>query len=127
MRRSTRPLHPTPGRLLPCSALSLPGLCSCRLKQAQINQAQGEATAIRVLAEANAAGVRAVAEAISDKGGMDAANLKVAQQYVDAFASLAKSSNTMIIPANAGDVAGFIGTAMSVLERVRQGSAGVRS
>ena len=96
-------------------------------KQAQINQAQGEATAIRVLAEANAAGVRAVAEAISDKGGMDAANLKVAQQYVDAFASLAKSSNTMIIPANAGDVAGFIGTAMSVLERVRQGSAGVRS
>jgi len=96
-------------------------------KQAQINQAQGEATAIRVLAEANAAGVRAVAEAISDKGGMEAANLKVAQQYVDAFASLAKSSNTMIIPANAGDVAGFIGTAMSVLERVRQGSAGVRS
>ena len=96
-------------------------------KQAQINQAQGEATAIRVLAEANAAGVRAVAEAISDKGGMEAANLKVAQQYVDAFASLAKSSNTMIIPANAGDVAGFIGTAMSVLERVRQGQAGIRS
>jgi len=58
---------------------------------------------------------------------MEAANLKVAQQYVDAFASLAKSSNTMIIPANAGDVAGFIGTAMSVLERVRQGQAGIRS
>src|SRR5512139_3460950 len=57
-------------------------------KQAQINQAQGEATAIRVIAEANAAGVRAVAEAISDKGGMDAANLKVAQQYVDAFGNL---------------------------------------
>jgi regulator of protease activity HflC (stomatin/prohibitin superfamily) len=97
-------------------------------KQAQINQAQGEATAIRVLAEANAAGVRAVAEAISDKGGMDAANLKVAQQYVEAFANLAKSSNTMIIPASTGDVAGFIATAMSVLERVKQGGqAGIRS
>ena len=96
-------------------------------KQAQINKAQGEATAIRVIAEANAAGVRAVAEAISDKGGMDAANLKVAQQYVDAFANLAKSSNTMIIPASAGDVAGFIATAMSVLERTKQGQAAVRS
>jgi regulator of protease activity HflC (stomatin/prohibitin superfamily) len=96
-------------------------------KQAQINSAQGEATAIRVLAEANAAGVRAVAEAISDKGGMDAANLKVAQQYVDAFGNLAKSSNTMIIPASAGDVASFIATAMSVLERTKQGQAGIRS
>ena len=96
-------------------------------KQAAINKAQGEATAIRVIAEANAAGVRAVAEAISDKGGMDAANLKVAQQYVEAFANLAKSSNTMIIPTSAGDVAGFIATAMSVLERTKQGQAAVRS
>ena len=60
-------------------------------KQAAINKAQGDATAIRVIAEANAAAVRAVAEAIGDKGGMDAANLKVAQQYVEAFAHLAKS------------------------------------
>ena len=97
-------------------------------KQSAINRAQGEGTAIRVIAEANAAGVRAVAEAISDKGGMDAANLKVAQQYVDAFANLAKTSNTMIIPASAGDVAGFIATAMSVLDRVKQGGqSGTRS
>lgn len=93
-------------------------------KQAAINKAQGEATAIRLIAEATAAGVRAVAEAISDRGGLDAANLKVAQQYVEAFASLAKTSNTMIIPASAGDVAGFIATAMSVLERTRAAQAG---
>ncbi len=54
-------------------------------KQAAINRAQGEATALRLIAEANAAAVRAVGEAISDKGGMDAANLKVAQEYVAAF------------------------------------------
>jgi regulator of protease activity HflC (stomatin/prohibitin superfamily) len=88
-------------------------------KQAAINRAQGEATAIRVIAEANAAGVRAVAEAIADKGGMEAANLKVATQYVDAFAHLAKQSNTLIIPANTSDVAGFVATAMSVLDRAR--------
>src|SRR5215212_358723 len=59
-------------------------------KQGAINRAEGEATAIRVIAEATAAGVRAVAEAIADRGGMEAANLKVAQQYVEAFAHLAK-------------------------------------
>jgi regulator of protease activity HflC (stomatin/prohibitin superfamily) len=95
-------------------------------KQAAINKAQGEATAIRVIAEANAAGVRAVAEAIADKGGMDAANLKVAQQYVEAFANLAKTSNTLIIPASAGDVAGVVATAMSVLEKTRAGQASAK-
>src|SRR3990170_321034 len=90
-------------------------------KQAAINRAEGDATAIRVIAQANAAGVRAVAEAIADKGGMDAANLKVATQYVEAFANLAKASNTLIIPTSAGDVAGFVATAMTVLDKTRQG------
>jgi regulator of protease activity HflC (stomatin/prohibitin superfamily) len=89
-------------------------------KTAAINRAQGEATAIRVIAEATAAGVRAVAEAIADRGGLDAANLKVAQQYVDAFANLAKTSNTVIVPANTADVAGMLATAMSVLGRARE-------
>ncbi|HUQ76089.1 MAG TPA: stomatin-like protein, partial [Burkholderiales bacterium] len=88
-------------------------------KQGAINRAQGEATAIRVIAEATAAGVRSVAEAIGDKGGIEAANLKVAQQYVEAFAGLAKTSNTLILPTNAGDVASFVATAMSVLDRAR--------
>jgi regulator of protease activity HflC (stomatin/prohibitin superfamily) len=95
-------------------------------KQAAINKAQGEATAIRVIAEATAAGVRAVAEAIGDKGGMEAANLKVAQQYVEAFAHLAKTSNTLILPASAGDVAGFVATAMTVLEKTRQAAAAAK-
>ena len=96
-------------------------------KQAAINRAQGEATAIRVIAEANAAGVRAVAEAIADKGGMEAANLKVATQYVDAFAHLAKTSNTLIIPTSASDVAGFIATAMTVLDKTRQAQAAAKA
>jgi regulator of protease activity HflC (stomatin/prohibitin superfamily) len=92
-------------------------------KQAAINKAQGDATAIKLIAEATATGVRAVAEAIGDKGGMEAANLKVAQQYIEAFANLARTSNTLIIPTNASDVAGFIATAMSVLDKTRKGPA----
>jgi regulator of protease activity HflC (stomatin/prohibitin superfamily) len=96
-------------------------------KQAAINKAQGEATAIRVIAEATAAGVRAVADAIDGKGGMDAANLKVAQQYVDAFASLAKTTTTLILPAQAGDVAGMVATAMTVLDKTRQAQSAAKS
>jgi regulator of protease activity HflC (stomatin/prohibitin superfamily) len=96
-------------------------------KQAAINKAQGEATAIRVIAEANAAAVRAVGEAMADKGGMEAANLKVAQQYVEAFGHLAKASNTLIVPASANDLAGFIATAMTVLDRSRHAQAAAKA
>ncbi len=96
-------------------------------KTAAINRAQGEATALRLIAEANAAAVRAVAEAISEKGGMDAANLKVAQEYVRAFASLARTNNTLIIPANVADIAGFVATAMTVLEKTRAGQSAAKA
>ncbi len=89
-------------------------------KQAAINRAQGEATALRLIAEANAAAVHAVGEAISGRGGMEAANLKVAQEYIHAFSELAKESNTLIIPANASDIASLVTTAMTVLDRTKQ-------
>jgi regulator of protease activity HflC (stomatin/prohibitin superfamily) len=95
-------------------------------KQAAINRAQGEATALRLIAEANAAAVRAVGEAIADKGGMDAANLKVAQEYVAAFSQLAKQSNTLIVPANAADIAALITTAMTVMDKTRQTQAAAK-
>ena len=55
-------------------------------KQAEINKAQGEAAAILANAEANAKAIRQVAEAIEAPGGLSAVNLKVAEQYVSAFA-----------------------------------------
>ena len=95
-------------------------------KQSEINRAQGEATALRLIADANAAAVHAVGEAISGKGGMEAANLKVAQEYVAAFSNLARTSNTLILPASAGDVAGIVATAMTVLDKTRQAQAAAK-
>ena len=92
-------------------------------KQAQINKAAGEAQAIELVANANANAVRVVATAMGLPGGMDAANLKVAQQYVDAFANLAKAGNTLIIPSNIGDVASVVASAMTVMDRTRTGAA----
>ena len=88
-------------------------------KQAAINRAQGEATRIRLIAEANAAAINAVAEAMNGTGGMNAANLKVAEQYVNAFGQLARTNNTLIVPGNMGDMAGMISAAMTVVDRVR--------
>jgi len=89
-------------------------------KQAAINKAQGDATAIRLVAEATAAGIQMVAHAIDQQGGMSAANLKIAELYINAFGNLAKASNTLIVPSNVSDVAGLVASAMSVLEKTKQ-------
>jgi regulator of protease activity HflC (stomatin/prohibitin superfamily) len=86
------------------------------LKQADINTAQGQAAAILSIAEANAKAIRQVAEAINSPGGMSAVNLKVAEQYVAAFANLAKTSTTLIVPSNLSDLASLVSAATTVFK-----------
>ena len=88
-------------------------------KQSAINKAQGEATALRLVADATAAAVDVVATAIGKEGGMQAANLKVAELYIAAFGNLAKTNNTLIVPTNLADVAGVVASAMTVLDKTR--------
>ena len=95
-------------------------------KQAQINKAAGEAGAIELVANANASAVRVVAKAIEEPGGMSAANLKVAEKYIEAFQGLAKTNNTLIIPSNLADIAGLIASAMTVLDRTKAGEAAAK-
>lgn len=85
-------------------------------KQAAINRAQGQAAAIISIADASAEAIRKTAAAIQAPGGSDAVNLKVAEQYVNAFAQLAKTNNSIIIPANMSDISGLIATAMNVVK-----------
>ena len=85
-------------------------------KQAQINRAQGEASAILAIAEANAKAIRQVADAIAAPGGIGAVNLKVAEEYIGAFGNLAKTGNTLIVPANLTDMAGLIAAATTIVK-----------
>lgn len=89
-------------------------------KQAAINRAQGEAQALTTVAEATASAVRQVAAALEAPGGQQAANLKIAEQYVEQFGNLAKAGNTLIVPSNIADVAGMLSTAMTVLDKTKQ-------
>ncbi|MGE5336686.1 MAG: SPFH domain-containing protein [Gemmatimonadota bacterium] len=84
-------------------------------KQAQINNAQGQAAAVLAIAEATAEAIRKVAQSIQAPGGMEAVNLKVAEKYIEAFAGMAKTNNTLIVPANLADVGSLIATAMTVV------------
>lgn len=85
----------------------------------QVNRAKGEAEAIIAVSEATAKGIEMIAAAISRPGGEDAISLRVAEQYVSAFEKLAKTSTTMLLPANANDAGSMVAQAMSVFETVR--------
>jgi regulator of protease activity HflC (stomatin/prohibitin superfamily) len=85
-------------------------------KQASINRAQGQAAAILAIAEASAEALRKTASAIREPGGSDAVNLKVAEQYVNAFSQLARTNNSIIVPANLSDISGLIASAMQVVK-----------
>jgi regulator of protease activity HflC (stomatin/prohibitin superfamily) len=84
-------------------------------KQQQINEAEGQASAILAVATATAEGLRRVADAMQTRGGMEAVQLRVAEQYIAQFGELAKSSNTLVLPANAADVGSMIALAMKVI------------
>ncbi len=85
-------------------------------RQQQINEAEGQAAAIRAVATATAQGIREVADAIRMEGGRDAVQLRVAEQYVEQFGKLARTTNAVVVPANIGDVSGMIATAMRVFQ-----------
>jgi regulator of protease activity HflC (stomatin/prohibitin superfamily) len=85
-------------------------------RQLQINNAEGQAEAIRAVANATADGIKAVAITLSEKGGLEAVQLRVAEQLVEQYGKLAKSTNTMILPANFADMGSMIATAMSVIK-----------
>ena len=92
-------------------------------RQRQINEAEGEAQAILAVATATAEGIRQVGEAISAPGGQEAARVRVAEQYVTEFGNLARTTNTLILPANLSDVGGFVATAMEVIKSTGKTSA----
>ncbi|KAF9176836.1 hypothetical protein BGZ51_009585 [Haplosporangium sp. Z 767] len=88
-------------------------------KAEQINKATGEAEAILLRAQANAESIRQIADAITNTpGGHYAVSLTVADKYVDAFAQLAKETNTLILPATANDAAGMVAQALTVFDSI---------
>ncbi len=87
--------------------------------QKQVNEAKGQAEAIRAVASATSDGLKAVASAVQAQGGMEAVQLRVAEKLVEQFGHLAKQGNTLILPANFGDLSSLIASAMSVVKQTK--------
>jgi len=86
--------------------------------QAQKNQAEGDAVLIAMVADATAEALRNVAVEIQSEGGMQAANLRIAESYVTQFGELAKTNNTMILPMDLANISGIVSSLTSVMHNV---------
>ena len=86
-------------------------------KTQQINEAQGEAEAILAVATATAQGLREVAAAVTDQGGPDAMQLRIAEQYITQFGNLAKAGNTFVVPSNLADLTSMMALATDIAKR----------
>ena len=86
-------------------------------KTQQINEAQGEAEAILAVATATAEGLRRVAASVTDQGGPEAMQLRIAEQYIGQFGELAKSGNTFVVPANLADLTSMMALATDIAKR----------
>ncbi|KAA0183327.1 hypothetical protein HAZT_HAZT004584 [Hyalella azteca] len=78
-------------------------------KLEQINVATGKAESLRILSEA-----------LAHKQGLNAASLSTAQSYINAFGELARTNNTIILPANVGDVTNVVTSALAVYKNLAQ-------
>lgn len=89
-------------------------------KQRSINEAEGQAAAILAVAKATADGLKMIADILKAPGGAEAARLRVAQDYVTQFGELARTNNTMIIPANVQEISSMLATAFSLYKQAPQ-------
>ena len=86
-------------------------------KQQQINEAEGQAQAILAVAAATAEGLRQVGSALSDRGGLEAMQLRIGEEYVKQFGKLAQSGTTLVVPANLTDLASIVTMATSIARK----------
>ncbi|CAH8279598.1 unnamed protein product [Arabidopsis lyrata] len=83
-------------------------------KMDQVNRAQGEAEAILARAQATAKGLAMVSQSLKEAGGAEAASLRVAEQYIQAFGKIAKEGTTMLLPSSVDNPAGMIAQALTM-------------
>ena len=89
-------------------------------KQQQINEAEGQAAAILAVANATAEGLRTVGLALSERGGLEAMQLRIGEEYVRQFGKLAKESTTLVVPGHLSDLASVVTMATSILRKPEQ-------
>ena len=99
-------------------------------RQAQINEAEGDkrsavlraegrAEAVLIEAKARADAIQTIGNAINQEGGTTAVAQQLAEQYVGAFANLAREGTIALIPSDGSDVASVVGKAFTAFQTLK--------
>ncbi len=86
------------------------------------NEAKGNAAQILEAAKATAEGILMVAKAIEQPGGKESVELRIATDWIQSFAQLAKTNNTMILPTNLTDIASVTAVVKSAFNIQKENS-----
>ena len=62
-------------------------------------------------------GLRQVGIALSDRGGIEAMQLRIGEEYVKQFGKLAQAGTTLVVPANLTDLASIVTMATSIARK----------
>ncbi|GAB2221819.1 hypothetical protein Drorol1_Dr00013009 [Drosera rotundifolia] len=92
-------------------------LASEAAKLDQINRAEGEATATRMIAAATAEAFIALGKALEEEAGQQAASLKVAEEYLQAFSKLAQESTVVLLPSSISDPSSMVAQALTLYKK----------
>ena len=86
-------------------------------KAAAIAESEGKLQAMKNQAEGDA--LATVADQMEKPGGTQAANLRVAENYLEQFGKLAKEGNTMIMPTDLANISGLVSSLTSVIKQAK--------
>ena len=79
-------------------------------------RSEGERTRMENEAKGRTAAILEVAQAINEPGGKESVSMRIAQEWIESFAKLAKTNNSMIIPTNLADIASVTAILKNVFE-----------
>ena len=68
--------------------------------QKRVNEAEGRAREIESIAGATAEAIEKLAAVITEEGGAEAVQLRLAQQYLHQLGALAKPKTSVLLPAD---------------------------
>ncbi|KAI3906920.1 hypothetical protein MKW92_032716 [Papaver armeniacum] len=89
-------------------------------KQQKLMEVESEANKAKADMEfqATADGIELLAKKIKSDGGQEAASLRIAEQYINAFGEVAKKGTTMLLPADVSHPANMMSQALSLYKNV---------
>jgi len=90
-------------------------------RQKRINEAEGKARALAITSSATAQGIKMISQAINKPGGKTAMTMQLAEQYIHQVGDILETSETSILPMEAAQLKGLIGSILPGLSRKEGG------